>query len=109
VALCIALVIACQSVWDMDRLSRRRYSFGSATSGKAAMTGTACLGGPELRDILEQSPIARANAVPRTRTGKAGASNPELSGRSALLSPAAAVTCRIAMGATMTFMLLSMI
>jgi Domain of unknown function (DUF5134) len=90
VSLFFALVIACQSVWDVDRLSRRRYSFGSAASGKASVTGTTCL-------------------CPEFPTGNVGGSNPKAPGRSALLSPAATVTCRIAMGATMTFMLLSMI
>jgi hypothetical protein len=76
IALVLALALTGYSVWDMDRVSGRRYWL--------AVAGTPATGTP-------------TTATPVTGTVSAS--------RGVLLSPGARVCCRIAMGITMALML----
>jgi hypothetical protein len=105
-ALAFALVLACYSAWDLCQLSGQRKSLRAATSVGAAPAD-------------DTAPTARAAILTATTPGitmqfGAKASSPVASGstmspRALLQFPAATTACRIAMGATMVFMLLIMI
>lgn len=104
-ALVFALVLVCYSVWDLAQLSVRRYRVGVATSAGAAPDG----------DTAPTAGAALLTATAPSNTTKFGgeASSPVTSDatlpvRALLLSPAATVACRIALGVAMAFMLLIM-
>jgi hypothetical protein len=120
-AFVFALVLVGYTIWDLDQLSGRRYattpvrvSLASITAAVPALAGAgtqpATLPAPPTAVLAATasttSPAANADdaAVPdvaRPETGSAA--------KGLLLSPAVTVGCRIAMGATMAFMLLIMI
>lgn len=79
-AFVFAAVLAGCSIWDLDRLSGRRYSLARAGSGAVL-----------------------ADATQAGSLGQVGTA------RGFLLLPEMAVGCRVAMGITVTFMLLIMI
>lgn len=108
-----ALILAGYSVWDLDRLSGRRYSMASAAvslaaSGMPAMaaaepTAAAFTGAPPAGDLAPVEASSVGEAVPGGGSGRRFAS------AAVLLSPGTTVGCRIVMGVTMAFMLVLMI
>jgi hypothetical protein len=111
-ALLFALVLVGYSVWDLDQLSGRRYSSGTARVTLAGLgaVGVPAMAGAETASArLPGSRGADARAVPEPETA-ASAGHPGVarSGPGAgrrLLSPAVTVGCRITMGLAMVFML----
>jgi hypothetical protein len=120
-AFLFALILVGYTIWDLDQLSGRRYG---TTPARAPLTGVTAavpalagagnspstLPGPQAAVLpaaaSTTSPAANADgaAVPDTdRPGKGAAAG------GFLLSPAVTISCRIAMGATMAFMLIIMI
>jgi hypothetical protein len=106
-AFVFALILAGYTIWDLDQLSSRTrvltsasFTLPPAALPAAALPGTAL-------------PAAALAGVPASASGTetAGgviAASPA-GARSRLLSPSMTVACRIAMGATMAFMLLIMV
>ena len=96
-AFAFALILAGYTIWDLDQLSSRTRVLTSAgfTLSGAGLSGAALAGVPAAGSGAET-----AGGV--TAGSPAGA-------RSRLLSPSMTVACRIAMGATMAFMLLIMV
>lgn len=82
-AFVFALVLVAYSVWDLDQLSGGHYSFAVAVAGGAPAA----------------APAVTGTAAPATASAAKGI----------VLSPAATVGCRVAMGITMALMLLIMI
>lgn len=105
-ALVFALILVGYSIWDVDQLSGRRYSFGTARVSLAGITAPAIpvLSGAEPRpgtpdrprEAADHRAVSRADDVGGGATGGTGGF---------LLSPAVTVGCRIAMGVVMAFML----
>jgi hypothetical protein len=91
--LVFALILAGYTVWDLDQLS------GQARTGPAGrrirFSAVALAGLPATQAVPPAGPPAAAIGV--------------TDARAILLSPGMTVACRIAMGATMAFMLLIMI
>ena len=106
-AFAFALILAGYTIWDLDQLSSRtrvltsaRFTLPAAALPAAALPGAAL-------------PAAALAGVPASASG-AGTEGDVIAGspagaRSRLLSPSTTVACRIAMGATMAFMLLIMV
>jgi hypothetical protein len=86
-AFAFVIVLVAYSVWDLDQLSGKRYSFAIAPAG-AGVAGA---------------------GVPATSAVAVAASAPALSPRGIVLSPAVTIGCRVAMGVTMGLMLVIMI
>jgi hypothetical protein len=124
-AFVFALILIGYAIWDLDQLSGERYRRAGASLSLAGVPGTA---GPALAaaepgtltsgavlpgDFAQAAGTGAAPAeTADAETADAGTTPPgtALDGRSAwLLSPATTMACRIAMGATMAFMLLIMI
>jgi hypothetical protein len=131
-ALLFALWLAAYVVLDLDRLSGPAHQHGSYFASLAAAPATPGLAGPGLAAASAGTGLARsladaplagggtvsraaaapaetqgsAAAVPRTVRFAVGAAP---AARAFLLSPRLAAGCRIAMGATMAFMLVIMI
>ncbi len=120
-AFVFALILVAYTIWDLDQLSGRRYSMATARVSPAvvpvaavpAMAGadgaTATLSAAQATQgsAVSSAPsgaVAAEHVVP----GEPGSGNGSAI-RGFLLSPAITVGCRIAMGATMAFMLLIMI
>ncbi len=105
-AFAFGLILAGYSVWDLDQLSGRRYSFASATTAVAS---------PALAGIPAGAASAAVSGPGTPSDAPVGdePSPPEENGRNdarrLLLSPETAVICRMAMGVTMAFMLFIMI
>lgn len=116
-AFVFALVLAGYSVWDLDRLSGRRYGFGAAgvslAGAGAARVPAMSVAGPESVPAVQPA-TATLESDGRTTvaaseqagcdTGAAGSAAD--GGRGFLLLPAVTVGCRITMGVAMAFMLL---
>lgn len=100
-ALAFAAVFGCYTVWDLGHLSGRLDGrvVASPSSGTSPTAGAAVLA------------ATAPSGTSKFSTGApfSGASEVTLRPRGLLLSPAAAVACRIAMSVTMAFMLLTMI
>jgi hypothetical protein len=113
-AFVFALVLAGYTVWDLDRLSGRRYSLVSAS---VSLAGAAPAGVPALAGAEPAAAVAFAAATagdsaaadPRPDLGPAGSARAAGSARGLLSADGTTVGCRIAMGVTMAFMLLIMI
>jgi Domain of unknown function (DUF5134) len=105
-ALALALVLACYSAWDLCQLSGRRKSLRAATSvGAAPADDTA----PSARAAVLTATTPAITAQFGGEASSPVASGSTVSPRALPLFPAATTACRIAMGATMVFMLLIMI
>jgi Domain of unknown function (DUF5134) len=115
-AFAFALILIGYTIWDLDQLSGKRYSRAGASLSLAGVTAA---GVPELAGAepgaLAAGPVASGVSVQTVETAtttvqpteRAAAAPPA---RAAwLLSDGVTVGCRIAMGATMAFMLLIMI
>jgi hypothetical protein len=120
IAFSFALILAGYSVWDLDRLSSRRNSLGTA---RVSLAGVGPVEVPAMAVTKPEAP-----ALPRARfAGAAGAASEDqaeaadlqavaggegIGGRDAgglsrlLLSPGVTVGCRIAMGVVMAFLLI---
>jgi hypothetical protein len=117
-AFVFALILAGYTVWDLDRLSGRRYSLASVS---VSLAGAAPAGVPAMAGA-EPSAVAfaaAAAAVPAAVPAAAPAGPAVADGgsprsgrpsaRDLLLADGTTVGCRIAMGVSMAFMLLIMI
>jgi hypothetical protein len=114
-AFLFALILAGYSVWDLDQLSGRRYAFGPAhvSLAGAGVTGVTAMSAAGYRPAERQAaampdPGARPAMPDRgpasCDTGAVGHDAEGIGGL--LLSPAATVGCRIAMGVAMALMLI---
>jgi hypothetical protein len=119
-AFVFALILIGYTIWDLDQLSGRRYGTTPARAPLASVTAAvpalAAAGSPTATFSAPQaSGLAPAgsttSAIPDADVTAVPADRPETgsTARGLLLSPAVTVGCRIAMGATMAFMLLIMI
>jgi len=116
VAFAFALILAGYTMWDLDQISSRTRRFampGFAVPG-AALAGVPASGG--VAEPAAAFSATTGNGADRSVDLNRGRGDPddavpaEPSGaRGTLLSPGMTVACRVAMGATMTFMLLIMI
>jgi hypothetical protein len=113
-AFVFALILVGYTIWDIDQLSGKRYSWVSASPSLAGVPA----GGPALAGAgpgtLAAGAVASVASAQTADTGTgtaqmAGAVTAPAGGVPWLLSAATTVGCRIAMGATMAFMLLIMI
>jgi hypothetical protein len=114
--LVFALILAGYTVWDLDQISgRSRAGLAGVGPGRQAValagvpgavsgTGTVAFSGDSGTGTIPESGPA---GVQRSAAGPGDAVTVRYS--DALLTPAVTVTCRIAMGAAMAFMLLVMI
>jgi hypothetical protein len=114
-AFAFALVLSGYSVWDIDRLSGRRYGSGVAGVSLAA-AGAARV--PAMSVARSASAVQPATATPEgdgrttVAVGEQASSDAGAVGSAAngnggfLLSPAVTVACRITMGVAMAFMLM---
>jgi hypothetical protein len=97
----LALILVGYTVWDLDQLSGRRYSLSSPVAVPAVVPAMAG---------AEPAPVAfSATAVAAGPAAGDGGVSGGLAARRLLLSAGATVSCRIAMGVTMAFMLLVML
>ena len=117
-AFAFALILIGYSIWDIDQLSGRRYSTAPARvplAGVAvavpAMAGAAAatLPGPRATGVAAASGMPSGSAVAEVAGSAGGRSGGGSAAGAILLSPAATVGCRIAMGVTMALMLLLII
>jgi len=119
-AFAFALILIGYSIWDIDQLSGRRYSTAPARVPLArvavavpAMAGagaaTATLPGPRATGVVAGDGIPSGPATVEVAGSVGGGSGGGSAVREILLSPAATVGCRIAMGVTMALMLLLII
>jgi hypothetical protein len=124
-AFVFALILVGYTIWDIDQLSGKRYSRVGASLSLAGVpaAGVPALAGAE-PGTLASSAVASGGSAQRAETGAASvqtadaeaahagtvpAGTAPAAGAAWLLSPGTTVACRIAMGATMAFMLLIMI
>jgi hypothetical protein len=121
-AFVFALVLIGYSVWDLDQLSGRRYSFVSARIPLAGVrAGVPAMAGAESAGPAPLSWPNSSNAVTDAGPGSPAADGQAADGRHTaagegrvaagalgqfLLSPAVTVGCRVTMGVVMSFMLL---
>jgi len=121
-AFVFALILIGYTIWDLDQLSGRRYG---TTPARARLTGVPAavpaLAGAGSSPSTLPGPQAEVTSTPASTTSLAAntddgtaALDADRSGKGSaaqglLLSPAVTVSCRIAMGATMAFMLIIMI
>jgi hypothetical protein len=114
-AFVFALILIGYTTWDLDQLSGKRYSRASVSLPLArvpALAGAepgALASGAVVSGDFAQAAGTGAAPAGTASAGAAPAGAALASGASWLLSPATTVSCRIAMGATMAFMLLIMI
>jgi len=118
-AFVFALILIGYTIWDLDRLSGRRYSLASAS---VSLTGAAHAAVPAMAGA-EPAAVAFAAAAagdsaaadarpdpgPADTAGAVGSARAAGSVRGLLSADGTTVGCRIAMGVTMAFMLLIMI
>jgi len=121
VAFVFALILVGYTIWDLDQLSGKRYSRARASlslAGAPAAAGVAALAGAEPGTMAAGAvasghsvQVAGPETVPvQAPDGEAAPAGTAPAGAAAwLLSAGTTVGCRIAMGATMAFMLLIMI
>jgi hypothetical protein len=111
-AFAFALILAGYTIWDLDQLSSRTRVLTSASFALpgAALPGAALPGAALPAAALPGAALAGvpASASGAETAGGVIAGSPA-GARSRLLSPSMTVACRIAMGATMAFMLLIMV
>jgi hypothetical protein len=120
-AFVFALILIGYAAWDLDQLSGKRYSRAGVSVSLAGVTAASvpALAGPK-PGALVSGVVMRANAVvsgDSAQTARSGAAPTGTTGAKAapaavaawLRSTGTTVGCRIAMGATMAFMLLIMI
>ena len=115
-AFVFALILAGYSVWDLDRLSGRRYSLAGAGLRPTAVSVPA-MAGPgsaiaPLAGLDAPAGVAAPHPVAVSAGETVSADGGPDSGPAApmvLLSPGVTVGCRIAIGVTMAFMLVIMI
>jgi hypothetical protein len=119
-AFAFALVLIGYAIWDIDQLSGRRYSRAGAS---LSLAGVPAAGVPALAGAgpgtLASGTVASGDSAQTAETGAepvqtadteaAPAGTAPAGGAAWLLSAGTTVGCRIAMGATMAFMLLIMI
>jgi hypothetical protein len=120
-AFVFALILIGYSTWDLDQLSGKRYSRAAASLSPARVPASTV---PALAGAEPGAPVSAAllsgaavgsDDSPQTAcsgaapAGTAGAGAAPAGVAAWLLSPGTTVGCRIAMGATMAFMLLIMI
>jgi hypothetical protein len=126
-AFVFALVLIGYSIWDLDQLSGRRYSLGSARVPLAEVRASvpAMAGAESVTAVFSGPRHAGAVLDPVTASGAGGGrahgshlaacgKDTAIGGGAAaggavgefLLSPAVTVGCRVTMGVVMTFMLL---
>ena len=121
IAFVFALVLAGYTIWDLDQLSGRRYSLGTA---RASLAGVGAVGIPAmaasgsgsgsgaLADTQSADPTAGAGSQSQAAVRQAVSCDGGADGRGVggpggvLLSPAVTVSCRIMMGVAMAFMLI---
>lgn len=106
-AFVFALILIGYSTWDLDQLSGRRYSFGTA---RVSLAGAGAAGVPAMA-AAGSGPAAlpgssAAEAGPRPAADDDAVHGAAGSAGEFLLSPAVTVGCRIAMGTAMAFMLI---
>jgi hypothetical protein len=126
-AFVFALILVGYTIWDIDQLSGKRYSRAGASLSLAGVpaAGVPALAGAE-PGALASGAVASGGSAQRAETGTATApvqtadaegalagtvpaGTVRAAGAAWLLSPGTTVACRIAMGATMAFMLLILI
>jgi Domain of unknown function (DUF5134) len=115
-AFVFALILIGYTIWDLDQLSGKRYSRAGASLSLAGVTAA---GVPELAGAepgaLAAGPVASGVSVQTAETGTVTVQPTDRAAAAPaavtpwLLSAGVTVGCRIAMGATMAFMLLIMI
>jgi hypothetical protein len=101
-ALLFAFILVGYSIWDLDQLSGRRYSWATP---RVYLAGAAGPGAPApgLPMLAGADP---GSLVPPSAVAQGDSGTPRASGAAALLlSPAVTIGCRIAMGIAMAFML----
>jgi Domain of unknown function (DUF5134) len=120
-AFVFALILIGYTIWDLDQLSGRRYGTTPARVPLAGVTAAvpalAVAGSPTAASSAPPAlGLAAAASVTNSPANAGDAAVPDaarpgmgIAARGLLLSPAVTVGCRIAMGATMAFMLLIMI
>jgi hypothetical protein len=115
-AFVFALILIGYTIWDLDQLSGNRYSRAGASLSLAGVPAASVpvLAGTEPRTLASGAVLsgnAAQTAAPAgpADAGAAAAGTALAGGPAWLLSAGTTVGCRIAMGATMAFMLLIMI
>jgi len=120
-AFVFALILIGYTIWDLDQLSGRRYgtrpTLAPLAGVTAAVPALAAAGGPAATPSAPQAAVLAETGGTASAPANVGvaadldASAPETgsAARGFLLSPAVTISCRIAMGATMAFMLIIMI
>jgi hypothetical protein len=119
-AFAFALILTGYSIWDIDQLSGRRYSTAPARVPLAraavavpamagAGTATATLPGPRATGVAAASDVSSGSTAAKVAGPAGGGRGSGSAAGAILLSPAATVGCRIAMGVTMALMLLVII
>jgi len=119
-AFIFALILVGYTIWDIDQLSGKRYSRAGSILSLAGVpaAGVPALAGAEPGTLASgatgsgDSAQTAADGAAPVRTADAGAApaaTASSGGAAWLLSVGTTVGCRIAMGATMAFMLLIMI
>ena len=109
--LVFAFILAGYTIWDLDQISSRTRRLAPAGFAVAAAPASAGPAVPAVAAFSGTSENSGEAADTGQEAGDPDGPAPATSrgARGALLSPAMTVACRIAMGATMTFMLLIMI
>jgi hypothetical protein len=120
-AFVFALILVGYTIWDLDQLSGRRYATTPArvSLARVAAAVPALAGAGSPPGTLPAPQAMGLAAASSTTSASASADDPAVpdagrpetgsAARGLLLSPAMTIGCRIAMGATMAFMLLIMI
>jgi hypothetical protein len=117
IAFVFALVLVAYTVWDLDQLSSRRYSLGTASVALAgvgavgipamAASGSGALADTQFTDSTAGAGSPSQAAVRQAVSCDGGADGRGVGGPGGvLLSPAVTVGCRIMMGVAMAFMLI---
>jgi Domain of unknown function (DUF5134) len=111
-AFIFAFLLIGYSIWDLDQLSGPgvggHYSLATARMAPAAAVLVGAAGGPGVAAVSASSGTSGGSAA-ATDAQPVKASTPTGHADRGVLAPWVATTCRIAMGATMAFMLLIMI
>jgi len=110
VAFAFALILIGYTIWDLDQLSGKRYSRAGASLSLARVPAAAvpALAGAEPAAVASGA-VMSGDSVQATRSEAAPAGTEGAGHAAWLLSAGTTVACRVAMGATMAFMLLIMI
>ncbi len=120
-ALVFALILIGYTIWDLDQLSGKRYSRAGASlsptgvgaarvpSGRVQAAGVPTLAAAGPGTLATAAVASGTDLVQTAQVGSAPVQTASAWEAAWLLSPGSTVGCRIAMGATMAFMLLIMI